>query len=69
MKYIIESLLAGTGEHYAYYGGYRENSIAHHRWANDKKDAEIYTNERDLFHDLAVLKNDYTALELTVLKI
>ena len=69
MKYIIESVIAGTGKHYAYYGGYRENSIAHHRWANNKKDAEIYTNERDLHHDLAVLSNDYTALEFKILEI
>ena len=34
-----------------------------------KKDAEIYTDARDLFHDLAVLQNDYTALRFNIIEI
>ena len=69
MKYIIESVIAGTGKHYAYYGGYYENGTAHHKWADKKGDAEIYTDARDLFHDLAVLQNDYTALKFNIIEI
>lgn len=70
MKCIIESVfVGGKCEHYAYYGGYRENSIAHHRWTNNKKDAKIYTNENDLYYDLSLLKSDYTALKFNIIEI
>ena len=70
MKYIIESaFVGGKGEHYAYYGGYCESGTAHHKWATNKKDAKIYTNENDLYYDLSLLKSDYTALKFNIIEI
>lgn len=61
MEAIIESFI--DGKHYSYYGGYNDLTIPHHRWADDIKDAKVYTNESDLCYDLAILSNDYTALK------
>ena len=47
----------------------REPDYSTSQMGSNKKDAEIYTNERDLHHDLAVLSNDYTALEFKILEI
>jgi len=60
MKLIIESVIADTGEHYAYYGGYDEYTYVH-KWAQHKSNAQYYTNGDDLFDALGRLFKDYSA--------
>lgn len=67
MKYIIESVIDRTGEHYAYYGGYDEYSCVH-KWAQHKTNAQHYTNGVDLFDALGRLFKDYSGLKFIIIK-
>lgn len=68
MKYIIESVIDKTGEHYAYYSGYCENGTPHHKWAQHKTCAQRYTNGDDLFDALGRLFKDYSGLKFVIIK-
>ena len=69
MKNIIEAFI--NGKHYAYYGGYDEYNCVH-KWADNKKDAKVYTGTerlKDILYDLALLEHDYSALKFDTIEI
>lgn len=66
MKLMIKSYI--DGYRYGYYGGKNETTGIH-KWATKRQDGLVYTDRNDLYHDLAILRNDYTLLIFKIVKI
>lgn len=66
MKWMIKAYLDGI--QYGYYGG-KNDTTGIHKWAINRRDGFIYTDRTDLNYDLAILRNDYTALRFKIVNI